>query len=448
MFVSYAQNFEDVILWRALKHVEKGFYIDIGAQDPKVDSVSCAFYERGWRGLHIEPATAYATALRRERPDELVIEAVVGEEAGEVTLFEIAGTGLSTADRSIAAGQMAAGRSVQAVRAMSVRLSDVLENHKDREIHWLKIDVEGTEKSVIRSWKASTVRPWIIVVEYVDPISQEDVSAKWEPELCSLGYEFVYTDGLNKFYLSEAHRELRSHFGAGPNVFDGFTLSGTQSAPFSIHLNERIRLFAARETELAARLVEQTTALETARQEYSSREGELASRLADANREVARLHQVVHEQNEWGRASVRHVENLTDQLTAIRQSTSWRVTQPFRSVSELIRSAARLARRLPVAVVRRGTGLVHRKALRLYGRIAVNRPARRVYSVFMRPRPGAPAARSDAPDSFVAAAATGSALVSQPSTGQSAGIEVNRTLVSLTSAMRNWTLGGRLDARS
>ena len=49
--ISYAQNFEDVMLWRALKHVERGFYIDIGAQDPVVDSVSLAFYEQGWRGV-------------------------------------------------------------------------------------------------------------------------------------------------------------------------------------------------------------------------------------------------------------------------------------------------------------------------------------------------------------------------------------------------------------
>ena len=33
-FVSFAQNFEDVILWRALRHVEHGQYLDIGAQDP------------------------------------------------------------------------------------------------------------------------------------------------------------------------------------------------------------------------------------------------------------------------------------------------------------------------------------------------------------------------------------------------------------------------------
>jgi len=52
-FISYAQNFEDVMLWRALGHVSAGRYIDVGAQDPVVDSVSKAFYEHGWRRIHV-----------------------------------------------------------------------------------------------------------------------------------------------------------------------------------------------------------------------------------------------------------------------------------------------------------------------------------------------------------------------------------------------------------
>ena len=64
MFVSYAQNFEDVILNRALHGVTDGCYIDIGANDPEVDSVSLAFYERGWRGLHVEPLPASTRACR------------------------------------------------------------------------------------------------------------------------------------------------------------------------------------------------------------------------------------------------------------------------------------------------------------------------------------------------------------------------------------------------
>ena len=42
-FISYAQNFEDVMLRRVLKHVENGFYIDVGAQDPSADSVTKLF---------------------------------------------------------------------------------------------------------------------------------------------------------------------------------------------------------------------------------------------------------------------------------------------------------------------------------------------------------------------------------------------------------------------
>ena len=54
-FISYAQNFEDVILRRALKDIEKGFYVDVGAHDPVIDSVTKAFYDLGWRGINIEP---------------------------------------------------------------------------------------------------------------------------------------------------------------------------------------------------------------------------------------------------------------------------------------------------------------------------------------------------------------------------------------------------------
>lgn len=54
-FISYAQNFEDVRLWRALKQFEHGFYIDVGANDPSHDSVTKAFYDHGWHGINVEP---------------------------------------------------------------------------------------------------------------------------------------------------------------------------------------------------------------------------------------------------------------------------------------------------------------------------------------------------------------------------------------------------------
>jgi FkbM family methyltransferase len=230
--ISYAQNFEDVILWRALKHVARGFYIDVGAQDPVVDSVSLAFYEKGWRGVHVEPTAAYAEKLRQARPDETVIQAAIGTSAQSIAFWEFPDTGLSTGIRSIATKHERDNRKAVGVEVPCMRLSDLLFDYRDRDIHWLKIDVEGMERAVIQSWRPATARPWIVVVESTKPNSPEPAFSDWEPLLIKLGYDFVYFDGLNRFYASREHPELKKHFGPGPNVFDEFALSGTANAPF------------------------------------------------------------------------------------------------------------------------------------------------------------------------------------------------------------------------
>lgn len=159
MFVSYAQNFEDVILWRALGHVQNGFYVDVGAQDPLTDSVSLAFYERGLRGIHVEPNAHYAQRLRESRPDEVVIQAAAGDETGSITFFEIPNTGLSTADRRIA--DQHAGREIQArqVTVPSMTLDEIFARCPG-SVHWLKIDAEGFEGRILDGWRDSAVRPW------------------------------------------------------------------------------------------------------------------------------------------------------------------------------------------------------------------------------------------------------------------------------------------------
>ena len=70
MDLSYAQHLEDYHLASVFADQGEGFYIDVGAHDPVVDSVSKAFYEHGWRGIHVEPLAEYADALRKDRPDE------------------------------------------------------------------------------------------------------------------------------------------------------------------------------------------------------------------------------------------------------------------------------------------------------------------------------------------------------------------------------------------
>jgi FkbM family methyltransferase len=221
-FISYAQNFEDVILWRALKHIKNGTYIDIGAQDPVTHSVSLAFYENGWRGVHVEPNADYAEKIRKARPDEEVIQAAVGAKNGKMSFFDIPDTGLSTGDEAIAKRHEAAGFKTRRTTVNCLPFSKILGPFQKRDVHWLKIDVEGMEHAVIKGWGKSPVRPWIVVVESTKPLSTEVIHGEWEGMLKALGYDFVYFDGLNRFYVARKHKELKACFGPGPNVFDDY----------------------------------------------------------------------------------------------------------------------------------------------------------------------------------------------------------------------------------
>ena len=231
-FVSYAQNFEDVMLWRALKHVESGFYIDIGAQDPIIDSVSRAFYEHGWRGVHVEPTQQYSDKLRLARPDETVLQLAIGIQAGALTFYEFEDTGLSTADPDIARRHQEAGFCCNETLVPVISLDALFEQIGVQDIHWLKLDVEGLEKAVLESWKSSSARPWVLVIESTRPLTQEESHDEWEKLLLAKGYRYVYFDGLNRFYISRHHADLASAFRAPPNIFDGFVLSGSASQPF------------------------------------------------------------------------------------------------------------------------------------------------------------------------------------------------------------------------
>ena len=226
---SYAQNFEDVMLWRALGHIENGFYIDIGAQHPVVDSVSKAFYEKGWRGIHLEPTRTYAEMLRKDRPDELVIEAAVSDRHGMMTFYEIPETGLSTGDTAIADLHRAKGHQVIERQVPVITLDDVLAKAGSRDIHWLKIDVEGFEKFVVKGWRNCEIKPWVLVIESTAPNSNIDVSKEWENEVFSCGYEFAHFDGLSKYYVAPLKHFIKKNFKLPANVFDNYKVSSFQS---------------------------------------------------------------------------------------------------------------------------------------------------------------------------------------------------------------------------
>ena len=91
--ISYAQNYEDVILNRAFGGKPRGFYIDVGAWDPTVDSVTKHFYDLGWSGINVEPAAEPFRALQTERPRDLNLQVALGDCRAMGNFYEVADSG-------------------------------------------------------------------------------------------------------------------------------------------------------------------------------------------------------------------------------------------------------------------------------------------------------------------------------------------------------------------
>ena len=229
-FISYAQNFEDVMLWRALKDVENGFYIDVGANHPIEDSVTKAFYDNGWTGINVEPEKEWFDLLEAERPEDKNLNLAVSCKVKSIEFFVSNIRGWSTTDKNnldnLKEKELLAEKRVVPAKS----LDELCKLHKVKEIHFLKVDVEGSEKDVLESFSFDAVRPWIIIVEATKPSTQIDVSSEWEYILLKNKYSFAYFDGLNKYYVAQEHSELMDALTIPPNVFDEFIVASQKDA--------------------------------------------------------------------------------------------------------------------------------------------------------------------------------------------------------------------------
>lgn len=222
--LSYTQNMEDYHLWLALKDEGPGYYIDVGAGHPIADNVSCWFYERGWRGLVVEPQPALADLYAHVRPRDTVYNGLVGRENGTTVLHIFPRLhGLSTTVLANAEGSKVHGDDYTSHEMPMLTLATLCERHGIDRIDFLKVDVEGAEADVLAGNDWTHFRPKVIVVESIDPATNAPSHEAWQDSLLRSGYKFCLDDTLNRFYVADECPQVMARLPATRAPWDAVT---------------------------------------------------------------------------------------------------------------------------------------------------------------------------------------------------------------------------------
>lgn len=145
-------------------------YMDVGAHDPTEINNTYFFYQKGYRGVLVEPNGFYCDLLRKVRPEDTTLEAGIGiSDAKEADYYLLNESALNTfskeqADRLVAETK---GRvQIKEVRKIPfLNINEVMETHFKGAPSFLSIDTEGLDLAILKTMDFTRYRPKVLCVE-------------------------------------------------------------------------------------------------------------------------------------------------------------------------------------------------------------------------------------------------------------------------------------------
>jgi FkbM family methyltransferase len=171
--ISYSQTGEDILVDYIFKsrNILAPTYIDIGAFHPYMFSNTAFFYERGSKGINIEPNPDGIKKFLKQRPNDINLNIGVGSTEGNLDYFCMNIATMNTFDEA-GANELVQNHGFQIIekRAVPVEtLPAVIKKYAGNVFpDFLSLDVEGLDMSILKQIDFTTNFPKVICVETVE----------------------------------------------------------------------------------------------------------------------------------------------------------------------------------------------------------------------------------------------------------------------------------------
>lgn len=167
--LTFAQCGEDIIVSYvfSLRGISKPTYIDIGAHHPFRLSNTALFYQRGSRGVNIEPNPEQFSSFLKYRSQDINLNVGIGGSESTQTFYCLEDAPLSTFSAAEAAAFQRHGHKLKAELQLQVLpIGKIITDHcNGRFPDFMNLDVEGFETEILSSVDFINDYPKVICIE-------------------------------------------------------------------------------------------------------------------------------------------------------------------------------------------------------------------------------------------------------------------------------------------
>lgn len=172
---SFSQEGEDLIIQRILKEknikFKNLFYLDIGAGHPIKYSNTFYFYISGSKGISIDAFTKNVSLHKFFRPNDNVLNLLVGENRESVNYFMFRESELNTT--SLNRVKFLQEKKINYYKVKKIKqetISSIFQRFTKKEIkkiNFFNIDIEGSESKILKQINWKIFQPKIICAEII-----------------------------------------------------------------------------------------------------------------------------------------------------------------------------------------------------------------------------------------------------------------------------------------
>lgn len=207
----YSQFGEDIIILNIFirMNIDRPSYLDLGAHHPFHISNTALMYERGSRGINVEPNPDLINAFEIMRPSDINLCAGVAPKNGILKFYRCAsllGSGKNSFIKTLSEEQ---GRSI-AMDVPVYTVTEIVERHADGIFpDFLSVDVEGMDYDILESIDFDKSFPKVICVEMFSGAKGQLDSAPKIKNLLKDRYFLHSQAGANGIFVHWAYEYVR-----------------------------------------------------------------------------------------------------------------------------------------------------------------------------------------------------------------------------------------------